>query len=117
MESPHSKSVQGPWKRGGAFPQLRHQELKEQAVAFYSEHKVQDALEGLLNEMFLIKPRDVYGYMVSVRTAPDNLLLVGSAAVNNYIASLMMGRISHLNYSMPFISVCRTFFSYIVPRR
>ncbi len=67
MESPHSKSVQGPWRRGGAFPQLRHQELKEQAVAFYSEHKVQDALEGLLNEMFLIKPRDVYGYMVSVR--------------------------------------------------
>ena len=77
MESPHSKSAQGPWRRGGAFPQLRHQELKEQAVAFYSEHKVQDALEGLLNEMFLIKPRDVYGYMVSVsRTAPNNLLLV-----------------------------------------
>ena len=50
--------------RGRGFPELRNKKLKEQAVAFYSEHKVQDALEKLLNEMFLAEPRDVYGYMV-----------------------------------------------------
>ncbi len=52
--------------RGKVFPELRHRQLKEQAMAFYTEHKVQDALEILLNEMFLYAPMDVYGYMVSV---------------------------------------------------
>lgn len=50
--------------RGRGFPELSNRKLKEQAVAFYSEHKVQEALEKLLNEMFLAEPRDVYGYMV-----------------------------------------------------
>ena len=51
--------------KAGEFPGLKHKELKEKAIAFYSEHKVQDALETLLNEMFLSEPKDVYGYMVS----------------------------------------------------
>lgn len=51
--------------RGRVFPELRHRQLKEQAIAFYSEHKVSESLETLLNEMFLSAPVDVYGYMVS----------------------------------------------------
>ncbi len=89
--SPQNKSVQGAGRRGRGFPELRHKQLKEQAVAFYSEHKVQDALEGLLNEMFLSDPRDVYGYMVSVhasRTVPNNLVLVGRAAGSNRLQQL-----------------------------
>lgn len=52
--------------KGRGFPELKNRKLKEQAIAFYSEHKVQDALEKLLNKMFLEEPKDVYGYMVSL---------------------------------------------------
>jgi hypothetical protein len=38
--------------------------LKERALEFYKEHNVTDALEKLLNVMFIDGPSDVYGYMV-----------------------------------------------------
>ena len=51
--------------RGGrSFPGIKNRELKERAIAFYGKHKVTDALEKLLNELFLAAPTDVYGYMV-----------------------------------------------------
>ena len=51
--------------RGGrGFPEMKNRQLKERAVAFYAKHKVTDALEKLLNELFLAAPNDVYGYMV-----------------------------------------------------
>lgn len=51
--------------RGGrGFPEMKHRQLKERAVAFYAKHNVTDALEKLLNELFLAAPTDVYGYMV-----------------------------------------------------
>lgn len=51
--------------RGGrGFPEIKNRQLKERAVAFYAKHKVTDALEKLLNELFLAAPNDVYGYMV-----------------------------------------------------
>ncbi len=62
--------------RGKVFPELRHRQLKEQAIAFYSEHKVQNALETLLNEMFLHAPVDVYGFMVSIVCACNVSVLV-----------------------------------------
>jgi hypothetical protein len=37
--------------------------LKERALEFYKEHNVTDALEKLLNVMFIDGPSDVYGYM------------------------------------------------------
>ena len=46
------------------FPDMKNRRLKEQAVAFYSQHDVTGALERLLNEMFPAAPSDVYGYMV-----------------------------------------------------
>ncbi len=46
-------------------PEVQRSKLKEEAVAFYAQHNVTDALETLLNRMFLEKPQDVYGYMVS----------------------------------------------------
>ena len=55
-------SVSGRGGRG--FPEIKNRELKERAVAFYAKHKVTDALEKLLNELFLEAPTDVYGYMV-----------------------------------------------------
>ena len=54
--------------RGGrAFPEMKNRQLKERAVAFYAKHKVTDALEKLLNELFLAAPGDVYGYMVLLK--------------------------------------------------
>ena len=54
--------------RGGrAFPEMKNRQLKERAVAFYAKHNVTDALEKLLNELFLAAPSDVYGYMVDKR--------------------------------------------------
>ena len=51
--------------RGGrCFPEMKNRQLKERAVGFYAKHKVTDALEKLLNELFLAAPNDVYGYMV-----------------------------------------------------
>lgn len=43
----------------------KQKELKEKAVAFYTQHNVPAVLEKLLNEMFVAAPQDVYGYMVS----------------------------------------------------
>ena len=43
---------------------MKKKQLKERAVAFYTKHKVTDALEKILNELFLAAPKDVYGYMV-----------------------------------------------------
>ena len=50
----------------GAGSGLRdnQRELKEKAVAFYSQCNVPATLEKLLNEMFFAAPPDVYGYMV-----------------------------------------------------
>jgi len=48
--------------KGGEHKQ---KELKEKAVAFYTQYNVPAALEKLLNEMFVAAPQDVYGYMVS----------------------------------------------------
>ena len=44
----------------------RSNKLKEEAVAFYDQHNVTEALETLLNRMFLENPEDVYGYMVGL---------------------------------------------------
>ena len=56
--------------RGGRrFPEMKNRQLKERAVAFYGQHKVTEALEKLLNELFLAAPSDVYGYMVSDKTS------------------------------------------------
>ncbi len=43
----------------------KNAKLKQEAVAFYAQHDVTGALETLLNRMFLDRPDDVYGYMVS----------------------------------------------------
>lgn len=49
---------------GRGFPEVKNRKLKEQAIAFYSQHNVTQTLEKLLNELFLVAPQDVYGYMV-----------------------------------------------------
>ena len=41
-------------------------ELKKRAIAYYSENKVPQNIEKLLNDMFLEEPSDMYGYMVSL---------------------------------------------------
>lgn len=43
---------------------MKKKELKQRAVEFYAKHKVTDALEKLLNQLFIVAPSDVYGYMV-----------------------------------------------------
>lgn len=43
-------------------------EMKRQAVAYYSENKVPEHVEKLLNDMFKEKPEDIYGYMVRFRS-------------------------------------------------
>ena len=73
------ESESGQRVRGREFPGLKHKELKEKAIAFYSENKVQDALETLLNEMFLSEPKDVFGYMVSYTTAVCSVSCVNVA--------------------------------------
>ena len=50
---------------GPGFPGMRNKEWKEQAVAFYQENKIPAMLEKMLNKMYLAKPTDIYGYMVS----------------------------------------------------
>lgn len=37
---------------------------KDEAVAFYAQNNVTEALEALLNTMYGDKPVDIYGYMV-----------------------------------------------------
>lgn len=46
-------------------PKNNRKRLKERALAFYRQHGVTDALERLLNEMYLAEPKDIYGYMVN----------------------------------------------------
>lgn len=61
-------SIQAGGGRGGRnFPEMKNKELKQRAVEFYAKHKVTDALEKLLNQLFIAAPSDVYGYMVRAR--------------------------------------------------
>ena len=50
--------------RSNGISDLNQSKLKQQAISFYSQHNVTDALEKLLNSMFMDEPEDVYGYMV-----------------------------------------------------
>ena len=47
------------------MPELSQRRLKEQVVSFYAQNNVMGSLEKLLNTMYLDKPADVHGYMVS----------------------------------------------------
>ena len=65
MAEQRQGSVQPGGGRGGRnFPEMKNKELKQRAVEFYAKHKVTDALEKLLNQLFIAAPNDVYGYMV-----------------------------------------------------
>lgn len=52
----------GGVRRG--FPEMKHKAVKTEALAYYQRHGVSEALEGLLNRMYKVKPEDIYGYMV-----------------------------------------------------
>ena len=65
MAEQRQGSVAAAGGRGGrSFPEMKNKELKERAVEYYAKHKVTDALEKLLNQLFIAAPDDVYGYMV-----------------------------------------------------
>lgn len=50
---------------------------KHDAVAFYAQNSVTEAVESLLNTMYVDKPEDVYGYMVtSLLIALDELSML-----------------------------------------
>ena len=68
MAEQRQGSIQAGRGRGGRkFPEMKNKELKQRAVEFYAKHKVTDALEKLLNQLFIAAPSDVYGYMVRAR--------------------------------------------------
>lgn len=70
MAEQRQGSVTASGGRGGRnFPEMKNKELKQRAVEFYARHKVTDALEKLLNQLFIAAPNDVYGYMVSYSRA------------------------------------------------
>ena len=67
-------SIQAGGGRGGRhFPEMKNKELKQRAVEFYAKYKVTDALEKLLNQLFIAAPCDVYGYMVRARICIINV--------------------------------------------
>ena len=73
-EQRQADSIQAEGGRGGRkFPEMKNKELKQRAVEYYDKHKVTDALEKLLNQLFLAAPDDVYGYMVRSRFAQPGL--------------------------------------------
>jgi hypothetical protein len=61
------QAAAGGGRGGRKFPEMKNKELKQRAVEFYAKHKVTDALEKLLNQLFIAAPGDVYGYMVRAR--------------------------------------------------
>ncbi len=52
------------------FPETKWKEEKASTLLYYKKNEVPKALEELLNKMALVRPDDLYGYMVR----PSHLL-------------------------------------------
>ena len=63
------------------FPETKWKAEKESAIAYFNKNGAPQTLEALLNKLALIKPDDLYGYMVRVI---DIILLLHNSYANNY---------------------------------
>ena len=48
----------------GKFPDTKWKKLKESAMTYFKRNNATQELEALLNKLALVKPDDLYGYMV-----------------------------------------------------